>query len=196
MLRWLAGLLLLFALPCVGQPLEFVLTGSIVGSDVAKAPKGAQLSARMFYNPGDLVRRVGNSHYPSSGTAGMEFSTAGGFRLLLPTPVLGAGTQDGNYYFFSQSFLSESANDWHYEFNINQPVANGPWIEGTELPRAFPQPLEDAYITLYFTDEYEWVRVIEATVDSVVLVEPEPLDVRVIGLLLLIWGDLGGSAAP
>ena len=83
-------------------------------------------------------------------------------------------------------------------FDFIEPVASG-WLNGdSSLPESFPVPLTDAFLTLYFTDEGEWVRVVEATILSVSRVAvPLPSSLWLVLLsLFLIGGRVTGVNAP
>ena len=91
-----------------------------------------------------------------------------GFALKLEVRVVSVfsgATQDAVAV---QSFQSESANDWHFVIDFIEPGGPNGWLQGDEsLPTAYPTTFADAFLSIYFTDEFDWVRNIDATVLSV-----------------------------
>lgn len=66
-----------------------------------------------------------------------------------------------------QSFLSEDPNGWNMVLDFIEPVTTG-WLHGgSSLTESIPFNPADAFISLYFTDEGDRVRVVEATVLTV-----------------------------
>jgi hypothetical protein len=72
-----------------------------------------------------------------------------------------------------------------------EPGGPGSWLDGSQdLPSTFPENPNNAWITLYFTDEGDWVRNVEA---SILTIAPGiPIPEPGAGLLLATAAGLAG----
>lgn len=156
------------------EPHLFEVTAEVSSSDIATAPAGGALTLQLGWDPDQLSLQVGGDHYPLAGSAPLQIRTPAGFELALDSQVVSVqpGSPDG---LTAQSFVSDLPNDWHIQVDF---LAFG-WLMGSnELPQAFPTSFESAYITVWFTDEFEWIRSLEAQVVEVRSLEQvSPLEV-------------------
>lgn len=173
MIRVIGALLCLVLHPILsGQlhaaPMVFDYTAHVDGSDRPGAPTGSLLTGRITYDPDAMDREIGTHYYPTVGSATMTARGSEGFsltqyiRVIVVTPGYTHDTMT------LQTFLSESANDWHMVMDLIEPGGDDGWLQGdNSLPSMFPAVLEDAFLSLYFTDEGDWTRSIDATVMSI-----------------------------
>jgi hypothetical protein len=175
-------------------PLYFDYTATVDSSDRPGAPTGSLLTGRFGYDPDRIARQIGASnYYPEPGSAPMTARGSNGFFLSLDAGVVvvTAGSVDDTMTI--QSFVSESANDWHMVFDFIEPGGDNGWLKGSnELPSEFPDPLDDAFLSIYFTDDFEWVRTLDATLVSVTPVSAVPIPATLVLFLqgVILMGAL------
>jgi hypothetical protein len=149
--------------------LIFDYVAHIDGSDIPGAPTGSLLTGQFSYDPDKIRRQVGASHYyPELGSASISAHGSNGFHLALDARVIVVTAGDLNDTMTIQSFESESANDWHIVIDFIETGGADGWLIGNnDLPSKYPVPLSDPFMSIYFTDDFEWVKVIDATLLSV-----------------------------
>lgn len=130
-------------------------------------PHGATLFGEFSYDQ-SLSTQIGDSHYFDPGEADLRLYTEQGFELELRNAVTNVAPTEEGDFFTVQSFVSEFPNDWHILIDLQ---ATG-WLNGSnDLPNSFPDSFDYGYVSAYFTDEFEWVRIIDATLVSI---DPAP----------------------
>jgi hypothetical protein len=163
-------------------PLLFDYVAHVDSSDRPGAPAGTLLSGRFGYDPEQIRYQVGGDYFPEFSSAPMTARGSAGFSLSMDAqvivvvpdfPTAGGGAIDN---LILQSFVGESPNDWHMVLEFREPVGVQPWLGGSNaLPTTFPDTLTAPWLQIYFTDEYDWVRTIDATLLSVSPAAPVPL---------------------
>ena len=167
-----AFIIITFSLPgrvVNSEPLYFDYVAHVDSSDRLGAPTGSLLTGQFSYDPAAIMRQVGPSHYyPEIGSAKMVARGSDGFFLSLDVRAINVTAGSVNDTMTIQSFVSESANDWHMVFDFIEPGGTDGWLKGNNnLPSLFPETLVDSFISIYFTDEYDWVRTVDASIISV-----------------------------
>jgi len=163
-------------------PLYFDYVAHVDSSDRPGAPSGSQLTGRFGYDPEQISRQVGlGDYYPERFTAPMIARGSNGFFLELDAQVIvvAPGATEDNMVI--QSFVSEHANDWHMVFDFWEAGGEDGWLQGnSSLPTQFPDPLNAPFLSIYFTDDFEWIRTLDATILSVTPAAIVPLPSAVI----------------
>jgi hypothetical protein len=151
------------------EPLYFDYVAHVDSSDRAGAPTGSLLTGQFSYDPDAITRQVGPSHfYPEVGSAKMIARGSDGFFLSLDSRAINVTAGSVNDTMTIQSFVSESANDWHMTIDFIEAGGASGWLQGNnELPTEFPETLNAPFLSIYFTDDFDWVRTIDATIISV-----------------------------
>ncbi|WP_299648558.1 hypothetical protein [uncultured Tateyamaria sp.] len=128
------------------------------------APVGSTLYGTFSYDQ-DVGTQSGASHYFDAGAFELSVYTDEGFELSLFNRVTNVAPTDSGDSFTVQSYISEAPNDWHIVVDLfAQDFLNG----SNDLPTSFPDAYDFAYVQVYFTDEFEWVQSIEATIETIV----------------------------
>lgn len=135
------------------------------------APEGSTLYGTFSYNQ-DAFVQFGPAYYFDPGAADLSVYTDEGFELMLDNRVTNVAPGDTTDSFSVQSFVSEDPNGWHIVLDLLAPDFLG---GSTDLPTEFPDSFDDAYVSVYFTDEFDWVRVIDATITSIGPAEAQPI---------------------
>ena len=165
---------------------SFDYTAYIDSSDRSGAPAGTLLTGTFSYDPEATSNRGVFDYYPTSGSASLVAKGVDGFRLERETRVINVtpGAESDNMTM--QSFVSEEPNGWNMVFDLIEPTANG-WLNGdSSLPTRFPLNPEDGFISLYFTDEGDWTKTVDATILSVTVSQvPVPAAAWLFGSALL-----------
>lgn len=151
----------------LAAPIEYSYTARVDGSDRPGAPNGTLLTGMFSFDP-DQVFTIGSTDYrPNPGSAMLSAFGELGFSLTRDTRAIVVTPGGANDTLLMQSFLSEDPNGWNMVFDFIEPVTTG-WLNGSSaLPESIPFNPANAFISLYFTDEGDWVRVVEATVLTV-----------------------------
>ena len=134
------------------------------------APVGSTLFGTFSYNL-DAFTQFGPSYYFDPGAADLSVSTNEGFELMLNNRVTNVAPGNPTDSFTVQSFVSEDPNGWHIVLDLLGPDFLG---GSTDLPTEFPDTFDYAYVSVYFTDEFDWVRSIDATITSIGPVQAQP----------------------
>ena len=199
-------LLTVLAVPGQAEPLEFEATAEINSSNVTNAPAGTILTLNFGYDPEQIRFQVGSTYYFESGTAPLLATTPQGLSVNLQAPFAEPIPGDEFDQFFLQSFTSEVPNGWNLVLEFRTDGGPDGWLQGSNaLPRSFPDTfLTDPvppYIELFFTDEFERIREIGATITSIerindVAFRGEPAIIPTLNLqwLLLLLGLVLGTA--
>jgi len=135
------------------------------------APVGSTLHGSFSYNL-DTVSQFGSSYYFDPGTADLSVFTDEGFDLMLDNRVTNVAPGDTTDGFTVQSFVSEDPNGWHIVLDLMAPDFLG---GSTDLPTQFLDSFDSAYVSVYFTDEFDWVRSIDATITSIAPEAPQAI---------------------
>ncbi len=145
----------------------FEFTAMVDASDRPGAPNGTLMTGRFGYDP-DRSRAIGSYDYrPELGAAFIEVVGSNGFRLKRDTRVIVVTPGDVNDTMTMQSFVSEDPNGWNMFIDFIEPVSSG-WLKGdSRLPDVFPENPADGFVSLYFTDEGNWLRSVDATLLTV-----------------------------
>lgn len=151
----------------LAAPIEYNYTARIDGSDRPGAPNGTLLTGIFSFDP-EQAFNIGSTDYrPNPGSAVLSAFGELGFSLIRDTRAIVVTPGGVNDTLTMQSFLSEDPNGWNMVFDFIEPVTTG-WLNGSSaLPENIPFNPADAFISLYFTDEGDWVRVVEATILTV-----------------------------
>jgi hypothetical protein len=168
----------------LAAPLSFDYVAFIDSSDRPGAPTGTLLTGRFSYDPAASDRRGDVNYYPELGTAFLTARGEAGFFLSMETRVIVVAPGDVDDTMTMQSFVSEDPNGWNMVFDFIEPGGTDGWLQGdSSLPDAFPENPVDGFISLYFTDEGDWTRTVDATILSVTPSAVVPLPA---GLWLLL----------
>ena len=159
--------------------------------ETAKVPVGGVLNGKMTYSF-PPSQQFGSDYHYSPGLETLSISTPGGFSLTLDNRVTHLYSDSVLDVFLAQSFISEDPNGWNMLFEVN---TTG-WLGGkTDLPTAFPDSFDSAYIQAYFTDEGDWVQTVEATIlsikpegESVSVVPLPPAGALLGGMVIIVFG--------
>ena len=167
-LRLLALLTLLMSTTGFAAPISFDYVAHIDSSDRPGAPPGTLLTGTFTYDP-DASGQIGSmDYYPDLGTAFLTARGEAGFFLSMETRVINVTPGDVNDTMTMQSFVSEDPNGWNMVFDFIEPGGPDGWLQGdSSLPDEFPLNPVNGFISLYFTDEGDWVRTVDATILSV-----------------------------
>ena len=159
--------LLLLSAPTYSATLFFEYTARVNSSDRPGAPAGSLLTGIFSYDPDTVTQVAAGNYFPNSNTATLSARGESGFflrrnaRVIVVTP---GGTNDSVTL---QSFVSEDPNGWNMVFDFIEPATNG-WLQGdSSLPNDFPASPANGFISLYFTDEGDWIRSVDASILSV-----------------------------
>lgn len=173
-MQWMALSLLvapLVLLPGLARsaPLVFDYVAHVDSSDRPGAPTGSTLTGKIVYDPDAVMRQVGeNNYYMESGGAYLTARGSNGFFLQMNVPIIVVTAGDVSDTMTVQTFISESPNDWHMVLDLIEPGGDDGWLMGdSSLPTSFPSVLDNAFMSIYFTDEFDWVRTIDATLTSI-----------------------------
>ena len=168
MYRTCALLALFLSTAGIAAPLSFDYVAHIDASDRPGAPQGTLLTGTFTYDP-DATGQSGDINYfPDLGTAYLTARGEAGFFLSMETRVIVVAPGDVNDTMTMQSFLSEDPNGWNMVYDLIEPGGPDGWLQGdSSLPDEFPLNPVDGFISLYFTDEGDWVRTVDATILSI-----------------------------
>ena len=132
------------------------------------------MTGRFGYDPDRIRYQAGGDYFPEALSAPMTARGSAGFALSLDARVISIAPSVPNAagglldVLILQSFISESPNDWYMVIDFREPGGANGWLKGDDaLPAAYPDPLSEAYLSIYFTDEYNWVRNVDARLLSV-----------------------------
>ncbi|MEM9058747.1 MAG: hypothetical protein AAGD86_14815 [Pseudomonadota bacterium] len=192
-----AKVLLLLSLVYSGAslaaPIRFDYVAHIDASDRPGAPTGTLLTGSFTYDPAVTDDFGGGNYFPDLGTAQLTARGEAGFFLSMATRVISVTPGAVNDTMTLQSFVSEDPNGWNMVFDFIEPGGDDGWLQGdSSLPEAFPEMPVNGFIALYFTDEGNFVRTVDATILSVTRSAVVPLPA---GVWLLLSG-LALLAAP
>jgi hypothetical protein len=186
----LIAVLFAYSSSIVAATLSFDYTALISGSDRPGAPNGTLLTGHFSYDPAKSNPFGSYDYYPDAGSSTLYAKGVAGFSLSRDTRVINVTPGATTDRMTIQSFVSEEPNGWNMVFDFIEPGGPTGWLQGdSNLPTVFPANLDNAFITLYFTDEGDWTRVVEATILSVSpSVVPVPAAAWLFGSALLGLG--------
>lgn len=166
-IRWVSGLLAgLCSSYLAAAPLYFNYTAEVTASDRPGAPTGSMLTGQFSYDPDAIRAQFGGDYRPQPASASLSAIGSNGFYLQRDLAVINLHSSATADAMTLQSFVSESPNDWHMVLDIYEP--GNSWLHGdTSLPTSYPAFTNAPYLSVYFTDEYNWVRTLDATLLSI-----------------------------
>jgi hypothetical protein len=158
----------IFSGSALAAPMYFDYTAYIDSSDRPGAPTGTLLTGTFSYDPAATGQIGDNHYYPDSGTAFLSAKGVNGFSLTRETRAINVTPGAESDTMTMQSFISEEPNGWNMVFDFIEPGGPSGWLQGdSSLPTAFPSPPDNGFISLYFTDEGDWTRTVDATILTV-----------------------------
>jgi len=136
-----------------------------------RAPHGSTLYGLFTYDE-DIAVKIGGDYYFQPGETFFSVYTDEGFSLNLSNRVTAVAPTSLGDYVTVQSFVSEEPNGW----NMFVDLFALDWLGGlSALPTSFDTSFATAYVSLYFTDEGNWLRTIEAQIETIAAVDTADL---------------------